>query len=427
MAVEVERQGSLAGVRVLVASINYPPEVTGIAPYTEAIAKAASKAGANVRVVTGFPHFPNRKLWPQYRHRLRSEETIDGLRVSRRGHWVAGRGGLFGRLMQEMTFGAHVLPTVWRSRSDVIVALTPSASSLAASTIARRGSRVGAIVQDLVGNAASQSGTTSSRLGHVIANAEYSLLRKADLVGVITPRFGRIAIGHGVRPELVRNLPNFSHVDTSTATREEALQALGWPTDKFLVVHTGNIGKKQGLGVVAQAARRLESASSDIEFVIVGDGNDRPAVERMASGCGNIRFVGLLSDVEYPLALRAADILLLCERPGVLEMSMPSKLTSYVTAGRPILAAVQAGGITASYVSDHQIAHMVAPGDPAALIDGVESLRRDSERCARLVDAAAELADRLQPSAAVPRYVSFIRELVRSAGGVTSRPGDGCA
>jgi len=213
----------------------------------------------------------------------------------------------------------------------------------------------------------------------------------------------------------VRNLPNFSHVATSTATRNEARRALGWPTDRFLVVHTGNVGKKQGLGVVVQAARRLESAASDIEFVIVGDGNERAVVERLASGCSNIRLVGLLSDVEYPLALRAADVLLLCERPGVLEMSMPSKLTSYVTAGRPIVAAVQAGGITASYVSDHQIAHAVPPGDPEALIDGIESLRNDTSQCDRLIGAAAELANLLRPSAAVPRYVSFIRELADSS------------
>jgi 2-polyprenyl-6-methoxyphenol hydroxylase-like FAD-dependent oxidoreductase len=52
----------------------------------------------------------------------------------------------------------------------------------------------------------------------------------------------------------------------------------------------------------------------------------------------------------------AADLLLLCERPGVLEMSLPSKLTSYVTSGRPLLAAVEPGGITATYVADHGIA-----------------------------------------------------------------------
>jgi colanic acid biosynthesis glycosyl transferase WcaI len=403
---------TLAGVKVLIASINYPPEVSGIAPYAAAMAQAARDAGATVHVVTGVPHFPGRRAWPEYRRGFRWDQMVDGVRVSRRRHWVSGRSGLAGRLLQEVTFGAHTLPTIRRSGADVIVAITPAASALAAAVAGRRGRPLGGVVQDLVGNAASQSGTTNSKLGELIGRAEYALLRKVDLLGVITPRFGQIAIEHGVSDQVVRDLPNFSHVAASTATTDEAREILGWPKDRYLVVHTGNIGKKQGLEVVARAARLLESGNNDIEFVVVGDGNQRAAVESVAAGCRNARFVGLLPDDQYPLALRAADLLLLCERPGVLEMSLPSKLTSYVTSGRPLLAAVQEGGITASYVTEHQIAQVVAPGDPAALIAGIAALRGDPARRDAIVGSAAELAKSLQSSEAMHRYVSFIRELV---------------
>jgi glycosyltransferase involved in cell wall biosynthesis len=270
------------------------------------------------------------------------------------------------------------------------------------------------VVQDLIGNAASQSGTTSSKLGAIIARAEYWLLRRAHLLGVITPRFGEIAIEHGVSPRVVRDLPNFSHVMASTASRDEARELLGWPKDRYLVVHTGNIGKKQGLDVVPHAARLLQAGDNDVEFVLVGDGNQREAVETAAAECRNVRFVGLLREDEYPLALRAADLLLLCERPGVLEMSLPSKLTSYVTSGRPILAAVQSGGITATYVTDHHIAEVVDPGDPAALVSGVAALRGDAPLADRLVAQAATVARGLDVSIASRRYAAFIHELAGS-------------
>ena len=221
----------------------------------------------------------------------------------------------------------------------MIIAITPAASALASAVAGRRGRPVGGVVQDLVGNAASQSGTTGSRLGGFIARAEHWLLRRATLLGIITPRFGEIAVQHGVDGRRLRTLPNFSHVATSTASRDEARRSLGWPVDRYLVVHTGNIGKKQGLDVVPRAARFLEAAGSDVEFVIVGDGNQRHVVQDAASDCTNVRFAGFLPEDQYPPALRAADLLLLCERPGVLEMSLPSKLTSYATAGRPLLAA----------------------------------------------------------------------------------------
>ena len=216
---------------------------------------------------------------------------------------------------------------------------------------------------------------------------------------------------HGVDERKLRTLPNFSHVATSTASRDEARRSLGCPVDRYLVVHTGNIGKKQGLDVVPRAARFLEAAGSDVEFVIVGDGNQRHVVQDAASDCANVRFAGFLPEDQYPLALRAADLPLLCERPGVLEMSLPSKLTSYATAGRPLLAAVQAGGITASYVADHEIAEVVAPGDAGALLAGIEALRADPAKCVAMVRKATELAASLQPAEAMLRYVSFIRDL----------------
>ena len=55
-----------------------------------------------------------------------------------------------------------------------------------------------------------------------------------------------------------------------------------------------------------------------------------------------------VGDVEFPSALGAADVLLVNERPGVARMSVPSKLTSYFRAGKPILAATDATGFTAS-------------------------------------------------------------------------------
>jgi colanic acid biosynthesis glycosyl transferase WcaI len=410
-AVDASDSPDLSGLKVLLVCINYPPEVSGIAPYAAAMARAAQAAGASVQVVTGVPHFPGRRAWPEYRRGIRWEENVDGVTVSRRRHWVSGRSGIAGRLLQEATFGAHTLPTILRSRADVIVAITPAASALASAVGGRRGRPLGGVIQDLVGNAASQSGTTGSGIGSLIGRVEYWLLRKVDLLGVITSRFGKIAVEHGVSDRIVRALPNFSHVATSTASRDEAREMLGWPKDRYLVVHTGNIGKKQGLDVVPRAARLLERRESDIEFVIVGDGNQRQVVEAAASGCANVRFVGLLPDEQYPLALRAADLLLLSEHVGVLEMSLPSKLTSYVTSGRPLLAAVQDGGITASYVADHQIAEVVTPGDPDALIAGIEAVRADSTKAASLVQKAADLAESLQPSQAMRRYVSFVDEL----------------
>ena len=45
-------------MRILVAGINYAPEVTGIAPYTTGLAEGLAQRGHTVDVWTGLPHYP---------------------------------------------------------------------------------------------------------------------------------------------------------------------------------------------------------------------------------------------------------------------------------------------------------------------------------------------------------------------------------
>jgi colanic acid biosynthesis glycosyl transferase WcaI len=93
-------------------------------------------------------------------------------------------------------------------------------------------------------------------------------------------------------------------------------------------------------------------------------------------------------------------------------MSMPSKVTSYCAARRPIIAAVSDGGITHSVLAEAEAAHMVAPGDAAALLAGVARVAGDTDLGRRLVEKAAELhTTQFSVGAAVTRYQSFVAEL----------------
>jgi len=88
-------------------------------------------------------------------------------------------------------------------------------------------------------------------------------------------------------------------------------------------------------------------------------------------------------------------LLVVNERPSVGDMSLPSKLTSYLAAGRPVLAAVSPDGATARELArTGGAALVVPPGDPAALAAAVRELRDDPERRARMGAAAALYARR---------------------------------
>jgi glycosyltransferase involved in cell wall biosynthesis len=246
-----------------------------------------------------------------------------------------------------------------------------------------------------------------------VGAVESRFLRSADLVGVIGEGFGGAVRQMGVREDRIRLLPNWAHVTRSSATVVEARERLGWRQDVFTVVHTGNMGLKQGLDNVVAAAAAADRRGLKVEFALVGDGSQRATLQSLATGVRSLRFVDPVDEETYPLVLAAADALLVNERADMVEMSLPSKLTSYLSAGRPVLAAVPPNGWTAAVLDASAAAVRVAPEAPEALLDAATQLADDEVRRDRLSAAAlAYSQSRYGAEAALGRYADVVRELL---------------
>lgn len=398
------------GTSVTILGVHYAPEMTGNAPYTTAMAEALASAGASVRVITGVPHYPQWKVTDgAYRRGLRWSERRNGVAVERVRHFVPARPNLIGRAALELTFLVQCIGVASRDRSDAFIAITPTLSGLAASLLCRRRRPVGVLVQDLTGASAVESGTSSSKVGAFIGKLEYWLLKRTSRIGIIASHFGAVLTANGIDGRKLVDLPNFSHITPVEATPQEARARLGW-NDSFSVVHTGNIGMKQGLEAVVDAAKLAQKRGIPVQFVLVGDGNQRSKLKEAAGGCANLSFVDPLSAGDYPYALAAADVLLVNERRGVREMSLPSKITSYTVAGRPIIAAVESDGITADTLQGCAV--ICRPGDPGALMDSALAVLNCEIAVQPLIDQAAALHQRRYcAQSAIERYQKFLVEL----------------
>jgi glycosyltransferase involved in cell wall biosynthesis len=366
---------------VLVIGINYAPEPTGIAPYTTGTARHLASRAASVEVLTGLPHYPHWSIDARYRrHRSFAEprRTPGEPDVRRLWHHVPGRQTAATRALYEATFAANVLVTRPQRRPDVVLTVTPAlGGAVAAARIAARsGARLVVIVQDLMAKAAGQCGISGgSTVAGLTAKLEGNVLRRAGQVIVVSDSFRDAVRAYGVDDARIAVLPNWTHITPSEVSRDQARAALGWAPGRFVVAHTGNMGLKQDLGTVIEAARRLPEG---IDVLLIGEGNQRRALQEQAAGLPTVRFAGPLDGVTYPLALAAADLLLVNERPSVGDMSLPSKLTSYLSAGRPVLAAVTADGATATELRRTQGAGLVVrPGDPDLLARSIVQLQAD--------------------------------------------------
>jgi len=366
-------------LNVTIVGLNYAPEPTGIAPYTSRMAAGLQERGHDVRVLTTHPHYPDWKLpadapWS-------SIERHCEVPVRRVRHYVPSNpGSSVRRALSEVSFGMRAAATRWGS-PDVVICPSPAllSTAVAMTRATARGPAFGVIVQDLYSAGVSEASGRGSAAVRALGAVESRVLRKADGVAVIHDRFKqRVVDSLAVDASRVSVIRNWTHLPRVPMFDEAEFRAqMGWGTDEIVVLHAGAMGEKQGLDVVVSAARVADERNLPVRFVLLGNGGQRAQLEGAALGCTKIDFRDPLPGDDYLKAMAAADVLLVNERPGVLEMAVPSKLTSYFSTGRPVLAATDARSITAAEVTAAGAGVVVEPGQPVAILEGALQLATD--------------------------------------------------
>lgn len=371
-------------VRATVIGLNYAPEPTGIAPYTAAAAAGLSGARMAVTAITGYPHYPQWQIPEDYAG-WRRREVVDGVPVLRLRHPVPSDGGLITRTLMELVFGFRAATARWLD-ADVVLAVTPALLATAQIVVRARLTRHPVVVwvQDIYTLSAAETGTASGVAG-LIARVESWTLRNADRVIVIHDRFADFVTERlGVDPERVDVVRNWTHLTGPDAVSSADTRLRhGWADDEIVVLHAGNMGTKQNLENVVRASELAARNGDRVRFVLLGDGHRRSALEAMGAN-PNLQFIDPLPADEFASVMASADVLLVNELPGMTEMSVPSKLTSYFSTGRPVLAAVDANSVTADEIAAADAGVLVAPDDPAALLAAALSLVSDAELTNRL-------------------------------------------
>ncbi|WIB67974.1 glycosyltransferase family 4 protein [Curtobacterium sp. MCBD17_035] len=403
-------------IAVLVVGVNYAPEMTGIAPYTAGLAEGLASRGHRVRVITAFPHYPAWRF-DSAGVPLHRRESLEGVRVDRVRHLLPRSPIGVQRFLSELSFGVRAAARRW-GRPDVVVLVSPalfaSVVALLRARLARR--PVVTWVQDLYALGLQELGDGGSgTVTRVLAAVESWVLRHSDRVVVIHDRFREHVVRSLSVPEgRVDVVRNWTHLQPGVNTDRAAVRrSLGWGEDEVVVLHVGNMGVKQGLGNVIEAAKLAERSGSAVRFVLLGDGNQRAELERQGGDATHVQFIAPLPDREFRQTMESADVLLVNEKPGVGGMAVPSKLTSYFAAGLPVLAASDPGGVTESEVRASGGGVVVRAGDPAALLEAAVALGRDPRRRAELGAAGREYRHtHLSVDGAMQSYARLLADVV---------------
>lgn len=317
----------------------------------------------------------------------------------------------------ELTFGLQLLTAGWNSPSVVVCVSPPLvAAALAGMRVRLTPGRpaFGVLVHDVYSRAAVEACDARSPTARSLRELESALLRLADGVAVIHDGFVRGLVDDlRVDPHRIRTIRNWNHVDAPDPSASEEFRARhGWAVDDVVVLHAGNMGAKQGLENVIEAAELSSRRGSRARFVLLGDGNQRRRLQASYSEVDTLEFLPPVSEDEFPAALGAADVLLVNERPGVAQMAVPSKLTTYFRSGKPIVAATDSGGFTAMEVAASGAGICVPAGRPDLLLDEAIRLGTDLELALELGAKGQQYcAETLSATAALDRYEQWILDL----------------
>ena len=272
----------------------------------------------------------------------------------------------------------------------------------------------GLIVQDLSGAGAKQSGLRGGAfISKLAERVEGLALHAADSLVVVSPAMGDVVTQLGVEKSKTSLIYNYSARTITTEDRLKSREKFGWKNDDFIAIHTGNMGAKQDLGNLILASEYL-SEGSRVKIFLVGHGNQEKDLKGMSFGKANVSVMDAVSDEDYSALLSAADLLIVNERSTQLEMSLPSKLTSYLYSQRPVIAAVPRGGATWKFLDG--VASLVDANSPELLAQEILKLQKDPAEMKRLSEVGLEFAERnLSLEAGRNNYRAWVKNLLMKA------------
>jgi colanic acid biosynthesis glycosyl transferase WcaI len=379
-------------MRLLVLSLNYSPEPTGCAPHATALAEYFAARGQNVTVLTAFPFAPAWKRWPAHRGVFTRKIVQNGVTLIRVSHFIPRRpGSAWQRLTLELSFcvsAASVLLLRLRRRRErpdaVLYVGAQPAIAMLARGIAKIFSAAYFInVNDLAAQAAADVGIV--RTGWVrraLERFEFAAYLPATGASVLCRSFADALVAHGYPSDRIRLIRSPVDLDRirPMPCRLEYRQRLGIPADAFVVLFAGSMGLKQGLTNVVDAALQRHTrhvGSQRIAWVLVGDGETRAELGRLVTEHDlgdSVQLLPFQPEGNLAEMFAAADVLLLNQRASVKDTVIPSKLLTYMAAGRPVLAAVNRASQGAHILREADGGLLVSPDDPVALVQGVQAL-----------------------------------------------------
>lgn len=304
------------------------------------------------------------------------------------------------RVRQEAQYGVRAAHAIRANQPDVaLLSNIPLISLFITSAMLRRRRIPFVFWQQDVYSAAIRAAATRrlGKLGELVGAiaswVESRVARRSALVVPIDSSFTPVLRSWGIAEDRIHVVPNWAPIDElPSRPKDNAWAASHGLSGRPAIVYTGTLGLKHDPSLLADAAAALPDRSV---VVVVSQGMGRELLEKakVEQHLDNLELFDFQPYEDLPDIMGAADVLVALLEPHASVYSVPSKVLTYLCAGRPIVAVIPSENTVARIVLEHDAGRLVTPGDHRGLIEALEALLDDDDLRAELGANARKYAE----------------------------------
>ncbi|HWA23879.1 MAG TPA: glycosyltransferase family 4 protein [Caulobacterales bacterium] len=306
------------------------------------------------------------------------------------------------RRFQDLEYGRAAAAAIAESGADIVISgNTPTEAQEAVMRASRRaGAKFIFWCQDFYSVAVAKLASkklpgVGPMIGAYYSALERRQMRGADGVVLITEDFAPLALSWGVPRERLHIAPNWGALNQIPVLPKDNAWAREHDLhDKKVFLYSGTIGLKHNPDLLGALAYKLrEDQGARVVVVASGVGVDRLRAQKRDLGLDNLLLLGLQKFERLPETLATADVLTAVIERDAGAFSVPSKVLSYLCAGRPILLAAPGANLAAKTVTAIGAGSVVDPDDQNAWLAAAANLIAEPALRARMGAAGRAYAE----------------------------------
>jgi colanic acid biosynthesis glycosyl transferase WcaI len=397
--------------RLLVLNQYYWPGIEATAQLLTDLCEALAEDAA-VTVITGVLHGHEDEP---------SRLVRNGVEILRVPSTSFERTKLLARASNYVTYLSNALLRGLRvPRPDIVVCMTdpPIVADIALLVAKRYRAPLVVISQDVFPEIAVQLKRLENPIAMRLLRSLVSLyLRRADRIVAIGDTMRQRLQEKGAPPDRVRVIPNW--IDTSRLEpqeRQNRWAAKRGVQDKFVVMHSGNVGHAQDLDSLVRAASFLRDLD-DLAILIIGTGARHAELVALAEllEVEQVTFLYYQAPDVLPLSLSAADVHVVGLASGLAGYVVPSRMYGILAVARPVIVAADPESETAQIAERVGCGIVVPPGRPELLARAIRDAHDGRYDLAEMGRRGREWVEReADRSVALRRYRDLLGELAPS-------------